>query len=115
MFLGEPVSRRPVRWAHRMQEGPVGERILKAAVHRDDLDDRRDVRVERVPIDAAGAGTIANMVRKGDRATGIPSLKPLSERAGTVGPYQGILVEVAIDDRPIAVGAGMDLASPGIP
>src|SRR5690606_14466025 len=98
-----------VRRTHRMQEGTVGRGAFGAAMHRYDFDHRRDGRVECLPVQAAHPNPITNMVGKRDCAAGIKQLQALPKLFRCVGQYQFTLVEVAVDDGAVAMGAGMNL------
>ena len=113
MSGGEPVlHRRPaVRGTHRMEVAPIRLGGLGAAVHRVHLDEGRQLRIEAVPIDAARAQPVADVMGESEGATRELGLEPPPQLGGAVGQDQGRRVEVAVDDGVVAMGGGVDLVA----
>ena len=67
--------------------------------------------VEGRPVDAARAEPVADVMRERHRAAGIPPLQKPAQFGRAVGFEKFALVEVAVDDRVVAVGAGVNDSS----
>ena len=100
-----------VAGTHRVQERPVGQRGLGAAMHGDHLEHGRQLLLDARPVDAPRAGPVADMVREGEGAVAVASAQPLQKRVRIVGLEDLALVEVAQHDGVVAMRAGMDLVA----
>jgi hypothetical protein len=104
-------GRLAVARAHGVQERPVHDRCLGTAVHGDDLHDRGQVFDDRVPVHAARAKAVADMVRKGENAVAIGGAQLGMQLGRRIGLDDLLAGDVAIDDRVVAMGEGMDFVT----
>ncbi len=104
-------GRGAVHRAHGMQVGALGFGLFRATMHRKHLDEGRQFRIERIPVDAARALAVADMVRKGEGVVALGGLKRLLQFGRAVGKFRFGDIEVAIDDRVVAMFRRMDLVA----
>ncbi len=100
-----------IRGPHGMKVAAVRLRRVGAAVHGVHLDEGRERRIERGPVDATCAETIADVMRKCEGAARQRGLEPRAQFGRTVGENQRRRIKIAIDDRVVAKGSGMDLVA----
>ena len=108
----QPAGERalPIGRPHRMEKRPRVFAVFRTAVHRQHLDERRERRVERVPIDPARSGAVTYMMGLRDAVLSVVAkVLQLPVQIGEVVGIQNLAVQIFVEHVPVAGRTEVDL------